>query len=73
MARRRLVARGHHAEPLQRIGLIARARLIEILGSVRELRGEFGDEIRADFVTAGADGWAESGEELGRLAAKFEA
>ncbi len=71
--RRGLVARGRHAEPLQRIRLIARSRLIEIAGGIGELRGEFGDEFRADFVTAGADGGAESGEEIGGLAAKFEA
>jgi len=73
IARRGLVARGRHAEPLQRIGLIARSRLIEIAGGIGELRGEFGDEFRAHFVTAGADGGAESGEEISGLAAKFEA
>ncbi len=73
VSRRRLVARGRHAEPLQRIGLIARARFIEIRGSVRKLRAEFGDEFRSHFVAAGANGRAESGEEIGRLAAEFEA
>jgi len=73
IARRGLVARGRHAQPLQRIGLIAGARLIEIAGGVSELRGEFGYEVGADLVTAGADGGAESGEEISRLAAKFEA
>ena len=73
IARRWLVARGHHAEPLQRIGLIAGARLIEIVGGIGELRRELGDEFRAHFIAAGAYGGAESGEEIGRLAAKFEA
>jgi len=51
IARRGLVARGRHAQPLQRIGLIAGARLIEIAGGVSELRGEFGYEVGADLVT----------------------
>jgi len=72
IARRGLVARGRHAEPLQRIGLIAGARLVEILGGVRELRSELGDKIRAHFVTAGTDGGPERGEQVARLAAEFE-
>jgi len=73
IARRGLMARGHHAEPLQRIGFIAGARLIEKAGGIGELRVEFGDEFRADFVAAGADGRAESGKEIGGFAAKFKA
>jgi len=73
IARRGLVARRRHVEPLQRIGFVAGARFIEIFGGIGELRGELGDEFGADFVAAGADGRAESGEEIGRLAAKFEA
>jgi hypothetical protein len=71
--RRGLMARGHHAEPLQRIGFIAGARLIEKAGGIGKLRIEFGDEICADFVAAGADGRAESGKEIGGFAAKFKA
>ena len=73
IARRGLVARGHHAEPLQRIGFVAGARLIEIRGGIRELRGEFCDEFRAHFIAAGANGRAESGQQVSRLAAEFEA
>jgi len=71
--RRGLVARWHHAEPLQRIGLIAGARLIEIFRRIGELRGEFCDEFRPHFIAAGADGRAERGEQIGRLAAELEA
>ena len=71
--RRGLMARGHHSEPLQRIGFIASARLIEIAGGIGELRVEFGDELRADLVATGADGRAESGKEIGGFAAKFKA
>ena len=73
IARRGLMARGHHAEPLQRIGFIAGARLIEKARGIGELRVEFGDEIRADLVATGADGRAESGKEIGGFAAKFKA
>jgi len=73
IARRGLMTRWRHTEPLQRVGLIAGARFIEILGGVRELRGEFGDEFRSHFVAARADGGAERGKEIGRPAAEFEA
>jgi len=73
IARRGLVARWRHAEPLQRIGLIAGARLIEIFRRIGELRGELGDEFRANFIATGADGGAERGEQIGGLAAEFEA
>jgi hypothetical protein len=70
--RRRLVAGRLHIEPLQRIGFFAGAGFVKIIRSVSELRSEFGDEIRGDFVAAGADGWADRGEEIGGLAAVFE-
>jgi hypothetical protein len=72
IARRWLVAGGRHVEPLQRIGFIAGAWLIEIFGRISELRGELADEFGADFVTTGADGWSDSSEEISRLAAEFE-
>ncbi len=59
--RRRLVARRFHVEPLERIGLFAGARLVEIIGSIGELRGEFGYEVGGDFVTARTDRRADGG------------
>jgi hypothetical protein len=70
--RGRLVAGRLHVEPLERIGLFAGARLVEVVGGIGELRGEFGDEVGGDFVAAGADRGADGGEEIGGLAAEFE-
>ena len=70
--RRRLVTGRLHVEPLERIGLFAGAGFIEVVGGIGELRGEFGDEVGGNFVAAGADGRTDRGEEIGRLAAKFE-
>jgi len=70
--RRRLVAGRLHVEPLEGIGLFAGAGLVEIVGGVGELRGEFGDEFGGDFVAAEADRGADGGEEIGGLAAEFE-
>jgi len=39
--RRRLMTRGHHVEPLERVGLVAGAELVEKFASV----GEFGAEL----------------------------
>ena len=65
--RRRLVARRHHVQPLQRIRFFASAQFVEIFFGIGELRSEFGDQLGADFVAAAADGWAERGENVGRL------
>jgi len=70
--RRRLVAGRLHVEPLEWVGLIARAGFIEEVGGIGELGGEFGDKVGGDFVAAGADGRTDGGEEIGGLAAKFE-
>lgn len=70
--RRGLVAGGTHVEPLERIGLFAGARLIEIVGGIGELRGEFGDEVCGNFVAAGTDGRADGGEQMRGLAAEFQ-
>jgi len=70
--RRRLVAGRLHVEPLEGIGLFAGAGFIEVVGSIGELRCEFGDEVGGNFVAAGSDGRTDRGEEIGRLAAKFE-
>jgi len=58
----RLVAGGHHVEPLERIGFFAGARLVEEIGGVGKLGCELNDEFGADFVAAGADGRADGGE-----------
>jgi len=70
--RGRLVAGRFHVEPLERIGLFAGAGLVEIVGSIGELRGEFGDEVSGDFVAAGTDRGADGGEEISGLAAELE-
>ena len=61
-----------HVEPLERIGLFAGARFVEIFDGISELRGEFGDEVGGHFVATGPDGRTDRGEEIRRLAAKFE-
>ena len=65
--RRRLVARGHHVEPLKRIGFLAGVRLVEIVCGVGELGRELNDKFSANFVAAGADAGADSGEEIRRI------
>lgn len=61
---RRLVAWGHHVEPLKRIGFFAGAGFVEKIGCVGELGCELDDEFGADFVAAGADAGADGGEEI---------
>ena len=56
-----------HIEPLERVRFFAGERLIEIFGAVGELRGEFGDQIRANFVAARANGRAEGRKDVARL------
>jgi hypothetical protein len=67
-----LVAGRFHVEPLERIGLFAGAGLVEIVGSVGELRGKFGDEVGGNFVAARANRGTDGGQEIGGLAAEFE-
>jgi len=59
------VARGHHVEPLDGIGLVTGAKLVEPFRGFGELREELGGDFGADFVAATADGWADGGEEIG--------
>jgi len=66
-----LVARGHHVEPLEGVWFFAGAGLVEMVGGIGKLRGEFGDEVGGNFVAARADGRADGGEKIGRLAAVF--
>ena len=68
----RLVARRGHVEPLNGVGLVAGARLVEIIVGIGKLRGEFGDKLDADFVATRTDGRTERGEKVGRFAAEFE-
>ena len=63
---RGLVPRGHHVEPLERIGFFSGAGLVEIVASIGELRRELRDEFGADFVAARTDAGADGGEEIGR-------
>jgi hypothetical protein len=69
---RGLVAGGLHVEPLERIGLFAGAGFVEIVRGISELRGELGDEVGGDFVAAGTDGRADSGEQMSGVAGEFE-
>ena len=69
--RRWLVAGRPHVEPLNWIGFVAGARLVEVFVAIGELGREFGNEFNADFVTARPDGWADCGEKIRGLAAKF--
>ncbi len=62
---RRLVAGGHHVEPLDWIGLVTGAELGEPVGGFRELREELGGDFGADFVAAASDGRADGGEDVG--------
>ncbi len=62
--RRRLVAGRQHVQPLEGIGLIAGAKLIEPIGGIRKLRLERAGDFRAHFITATADGWAHGGHEV---------
>lgn len=57
--RRRLVAGRGHVEPLERIGLVAGTKLVEIRGGVGELREELRGDLRADFIATGADAGAD--------------
>ena len=65
VSRRGLVARGHHIKPLDGIGLIPSAELIEPFGGIGKLRLKLDGNFGADFVAAAADGRADDGEEVG--------
>lgn len=70
--RGRLVTRRCHVEPLNGIGFVTRAWLVEIIVRVSELGGEFDDKFDANFITTRADGRTKRGEKVGRLAAEFK-
>jgi len=65
--RRGLVAGGHHVQPLDGIGFVAGAKLVEPFGGFEELGEELGGDFGADFVAATSDGGADGGEKVGGL------
>jgi hypothetical protein len=70
--RGRLVARRRHVEPLNGIGFVSGARLVEIVVGIGELRGEFRDKFDANFIATRANGRTERGEKVGRFATEFK-
>jgi hypothetical protein len=68
--RRGLVARWHHVEPLDGIGFVAGAELIEPFRGIRKLRLKLDGDFGANFVTAAVNGGADGGEEVGGLGAE---
>jgi hypothetical protein len=67
---RGLVARGHPIEPLNRIGFVAGAELIEPFGGIGKLGLKLDGDFGADFVAATANGGADGGKQVGRFGAK---
>src|SRR6266849_7700386 len=63
----RLVAGGHHVEPLDGIGLVAGAEFVKPFGGFSELGLELGGDFSANFVAAAADRGADGGEEAGGI------
>src|SRR5437879_6888801 len=66
-----LVARRHHVQPLDWIGLVAGAKFVEPFGSFGELRLKLGGDFGADLVAAATDRRADGGEEVSGLAAEL--
>lgn len=60
----RLVAGGHHVEPLERVGLVSGAEVVKPIGSVWELGLELKGHFRADLIAAAADGRADGGQQV---------
>ena len=67
----RLVARRHHAEPLERVGFLAGAKFVEPFGSVGKLGEEGGGDLGANFVATAADRRAKRGEQVRGSGAKL--
>ena len=63
----RLMARRHHIQPLNGIGLVTSAEFIEPFRSLGELGKKLSGDFGTDFIAAAADGGADGGEEIGRL------
>ena len=68
---RRLVARRHHVQPLDWVGLIAGAEFVEPFGRIGKLRMKLDGDFRADFVAAAANRGADRGEQVGGLGAEL--
>jgi hypothetical protein len=66
-----LVARRHHVEPLQGVGLVAGAEFVEELGGAGELRGEGCGDVGADFVAATANRRADGRQQILRAGAEL--
>ena len=64
---RGLMARRHHIQPLNGIGLVTSAEFIEPFRSLGELGKKLSGDFGTDFIAAAADGGADGGEEIGRL------
>ena len=64
---RRLVAGGHHVEPLDGIGFVAGAEFVEPFGGFGKLGKKLSGDFGTDFVAAPADGWADGGKQIARL------
>lgn len=67
----RLVAGGHHGEPLERVGFVAGAKFVEPFRGVGELGKEGGGDLGANFVATAADRRAKRGEQIGRIGSEF--
>ena len=64
---RGLMARGHHVQPLNGIGLVTGAEFVEPFGGFGELGKKLSGDFGADFVAAATDGWADGGKQIARL------
>ena len=60
----------HHVEPLDGVGLVACAELVEVGGGVGELGEELGGDFGAYFVAAGTDAGADGGKEVAGVGAE---
>lgn len=63
----RLVAGRHHVQPLDGIGLVASAELVEPLRGFGELGKKLGGDFGADFIAAATNGRPDGGEEVSRI------
>ena len=64
------MAGGHHVEPLDRVGLVAGAEFVEVVGGIGELGEELGGDFGADFVAAWADAGADGGQKVAGVSAE---
>ena len=69
--RRRLVSRRHHIQPLDGIGLIAGAKLVEPLVRFGELRLKLDGYFRTDFVATAANRGPDGRDQVPGLGAEL--